>query len=79
MTSYSALKPEPGRKLIGNGPFGYPHDLSGNRFVYTVISPRARGLSIGVNMNPDKFCNFDCAYCETNRQDVSLTKSVDVA
>ncbi len=39
----------------------------GNRFVYAVISQRARGLSIGVNMNPDKFCDFDCAYCEVNR------------
>src|SRR5207244_2998131 len=24
-------------------------------------------LSIGVNMNPDKLCNFDCVYCEVNR------------
>ena len=38
-----------------------------NRFVYAVISQRARGLSIGVNMNPDKRCNFDCGYCEVNR------------
>src|ERR1700742_490162 len=39
----------------------------GNRFVYAVVSPRARGLSIGINMNPDKFCNFDCGYCEVDR------------
>jgi wyosine [tRNA(Phe)-imidazoG37] synthetase (radical SAM superfamily) len=32
-----------------------------------VVSPRARGLSIGVNMNPDRRCNFDCGYCEVNR------------
>ena len=38
-----------------------------NQFIYVVISPRARGLSVGVNMNPDKGCNFDCAYCEVNR------------
>ena len=38
-----------------------------NRFVYAVISQRARGLSIGINMNPDKACNFDCVYCEVNR------------
>jgi wyosine [tRNA(Phe)-imidazoG37] synthetase (radical SAM superfamily) len=47
---------------------GYPRDFLDNQFVYTVISPRARGLSIGVNMNPDKFCNFDCAYCEVDRR-----------
>jgi wyosine [tRNA(Phe)-imidazoG37] synthetase (radical SAM superfamily) len=49
------------------GPFGRAPEFLGNRFVYAVISQRAHGLSIGVNLNPDKFCNFDCAYCEVNR------------
>jgi hypothetical protein len=40
--------------------FGCPRDFLGNRFVYAVISPRARGLSVGVNMNPDRFCDFNC-------------------
>ena len=47
--------------------FGCPREFLDNRFVYVVVSPRARGLSIGVNMNPDKRCNFDCSYCEVNR------------
>src|SRR6266498_5185736 len=47
--------------------FGCPREFLNNRFVYVVISSRARGLSIGVNMNPDKRCNFDCGYCEVNR------------
>jgi wyosine [tRNA(Phe)-imidazoG37] synthetase (radical SAM superfamily) len=47
--------------------FGCPRDFLYNRFVYTVISPRARGLSIGINMNPDTACNFDCVYCEVHR------------
>ena len=34
-----------------------------NRYVYAVVSRRARGLSIGGNMNPDKRCNFDCVHC----------------
>ncbi len=48
--------------------FGCPRNFLDNRFVYTVVSPRARGLSIGINMNPDRFCNFDCVYCEVNRK-----------
>ena len=36
-------------------------------FVYPVISRRSQGLSIGVNLNPDKACNFDCVYCEVDR------------
>jgi wyosine [tRNA(Phe)-imidazoG37] synthetase (radical SAM superfamily) len=47
--------------------FGSPRDFLDNRFVYVVVSSRARGLSIGVNMNPDRKCNFDCVYCEVSR------------
>ena len=47
--------------------FGCPRDFLNNRFVYIVLSPRARGLSVGVNMNPDRLCDFDCVYCEVNR------------
>ena len=47
--------------------FGYPRDYLSNHFVYLTISARARGLSIGVNLNPDKHCNFDCVYCEVDR------------
>jgi len=47
--------------------FGRPREFLGNRFVYAVISQRAYGLSIGINLNPDKLCNFNCAYCEVNR------------
>jgi wyosine [tRNA(Phe)-imidazoG37] synthetase (radical SAM superfamily) len=50
------------------GVFGYPRDPLRNRFVYVTISSRARGLSIGVNLNPDQQCNFDCAYCEVDRR-----------
>lgn len=36
---------------------------------YPVISRRSRGLSLGVNLNPDRVCNFDCIYCEVERPD----------
>jgi wyosine [tRNA(Phe)-imidazoG37] synthetase (radical SAM superfamily) len=58
--------------------FGCPREFLDNRFVYTVISPRARGLSVGVNMNPDKRCNFDCAYCEVNRREPSRESRLEV-
>ena len=58
--------------------FGCPRRFLNNRFVYVVISARARGLSIGVNMNPDKQCNFDCQYCEVDRTTVSPEQSLDV-
>jgi len=58
--------------------FGHPMDFLTNRFVYVVVSPRARGLSVGINMNPDKKCNFDCVYCEVNRRAVPRESRLDV-
>ncbi len=42
-------------------------DLGDNRYIYAVVSRRAAGLSIGVNLNPDRICNFDCPYCQVDR------------
>jgi wyosine [tRNA(Phe)-imidazoG37] synthetase (radical SAM superfamily) len=48
--------------------FGYPRDFLDNKYVYLVISPRAHGLSIGLNLNPVMKCNLNCLYCEVARQ-----------
>lgn len=48
-----------------------------NQFVYTVISARARGLAVGVNLSPEKDCNFHCIYCHVHRNGDSKTP-VDV-
>lgn len=46
------------------------------RYVYPVLSRRSGGMSIGVNLNPDKVCNFDCIYCQVDRTTQSETKFV---
>jgi wyosine [tRNA(Phe)-imidazoG37] synthetase (radical SAM superfamily) len=48
-----------------------------NRFVYPVLSRRSGGISIGVNLNPDKICNFDCIYCQVDRTTQSETTFVE--
>ncbi|MFQ5731730.1 MAG: radical SAM protein [Planctomycetaceae bacterium] len=48
-----------------------------NRFVYPVLSRRSRGISIGVNLNPDKVCNFDCIYCQVDRRSEAETRFVE--
>lgn len=45
----------------------HPRHFRQNRYVYPVVSRRAGGVSIGVNLNPDKACNFDCVYCQVDR------------
>ncbi|CAG0933320.1 hypothetical protein PLCT1_02331 [Planctomycetaceae bacterium] len=47
------------------------------RFVYPVVSRRSRGLSLGVNLNPDKVCNFHCPYCQVDRTTPGRDQDVD--
>ncbi len=50
-----------------------------NRYVYPVISRRARGLSIGVNLSPTKVCTFNCVYCQVDRSVEPVADRVDLA
>lgn len=52
--------------------------FEGLRHVYPVLSRRSRGLSIGVNLNLDKICNYDCPYCQVDRRVASPRIPVDV-
>jgi wyosine [tRNA(Phe)-imidazoG37] synthetase (radical SAM superfamily) len=49
-----------------------------NLFVYAVVSRRSRGISIGINLNPNKACNFDCVYCQVNRSLPATIQKVDL-
>jgi wyosine [tRNA(Phe)-imidazoG37] synthetase (radical SAM superfamily) len=49
-----------------------------NRFVYPVLSRRSGGISVGVNLNPDKVCNFNCIYCQVDRSSQSETRFVEI-
>ena len=49
-----------------------------NRFVYPVLSRRSNGVSLGVNLNPDKVCNFDCIYCQVDRTNRSETRFIEM-
>ena len=42
------------------------HDRSsaGLTYVYPVVSRRAGGVSVGVNLNPNSACNWRCVYCQ---------------
>jgi wyosine [tRNA(Phe)-imidazoG37] synthetase (radical SAM superfamily) len=57
----------------------HPRLYRDNRYVYPVLSRRSRGLSIGINLNPDKVCNFDCIYCQVDRTTPPEVRDVDEA
>lgn len=49
-----------------------------NTWVYPVISRRAGGLSVGVNLNPDHKCSFACAYCQSGPQEGHPSVPIDI-
>jgi wyosine [tRNA(Phe)-imidazoG37] synthetase (radical SAM superfamily) len=57
----------------------HPRDFGGNRYVYPVVSRRAGGISIGVNLNPDRRCTFHCVYCQVDRTEPCRVEPVDLA
>lgn len=42
----------------------HDRDAAGLEYVYPVVSRRARGVSVGINLNPNKACNWRCIYCQ---------------
>lgn len=42
----------------------HDRDLAGLTYVYAVLSRRAGGVSVGINLNPNNACNWHCAYCQ---------------
>ena len=42
----------------------HSRDSSGMKYVYPVISRRAGGVSIGINLNVNNACNWACIYCQ---------------
>ncbi len=39
-------------------------DSAGLTYVYPVLSRRAGGVSVGINLNPNNACNWRCIYCQ---------------
>lgn len=55
----------------------HPREFSSFTYAYPVISRRSGGVSIGVNLNIDKHCNFDCPYCQVDRTVPKAKQAID--
>ncbi|MEK9770846.1 MAG: radical SAM protein [Nitrosomonadales bacterium] len=42
----------------------HDRDIFPSKYIYPVISRRAGGLSLGINLNTNNACNWQCIYCE---------------
>lgn len=57
----------------------HDRDSAGLRYVYPVISRRAGGVSVGINLNPNNACNWRCLYCQVPNLTLGSAPPVDLA
>ena len=57
----------------------HDRDAAGMSYVYPVLSRRAGGVSIGVNLNPNNACNWHCAYCQVPKLQRGSAPQIDIA
>ncbi len=54
-------------------------DECGLRYVYAVLSRRAGGVSVGVNVSTNRACNWRCVYCQVPELIRGQSPAVDLA
>lgn len=57
----------------------HSRDSAGLRYVYPVISRRAGGVSVGINLNTNNACNWRCIYCQVPGLHAGSAPPVDMA
>ena len=57
----------------------HSRESAGLRYVYPVISRRAGGVSIGINLNTNNACNWRCIYCQVPDLKLGTAPPVDMA
>jgi wyosine [tRNA(Phe)-imidazoG37] synthetase (radical SAM superfamily) len=48
----------------------HSRNFEDNLYVYPVVSRRSQGVSLGINLSLRKECNFDCPYCQVDREEI---------
>lgn len=56
----------------------HSRDVAGLQYVYPVISRRAGGVSVGINLNTNNACNWRCIYCQVPDLKLGTAPPVDL-
>ncbi len=57
----------------------HARDAAGLTYVYPVISRRAEGVSVGINLNPNNACDWRCIYCQVPELTRGSAPEIDLA
>ena len=57
----------------------HSRDSAGMTYIYPVVSRRAGGVSVGINLNPNNACNWRCIYCQVPNLKRGAAPKIDLA
>jgi len=60
-------------------PVDHDRHSAGMTYVYPVVSRRAGGVSVGINLNPNNACNWACVYCQVPELTRGTAPEIDLA
>ncbi len=60
------------------GTSNHDRNATGMTYVYAVISRRAGGVSIGLNLNPNNACDWHCVYCQVPNLSRGVAPDIDL-
>jgi len=46
--------------------FNHDRNIFKSKYIYPVVSRRSMGLSLGINLNTNNACNWQCIYCQVS-------------
>lgn len=56
----------------------HDRDATHMTYVYPVVSRRAGGVSVGINLNPNNACNWRCIYCQVPNLKRGASPTIDL-
>jgi wyosine [tRNA(Phe)-imidazoG37] synthetase (radical SAM superfamily) len=56
----------------------HDRDAAHLRYVYPVVSRRAGGVSVGINLNTNNACNWHCVYCQVPNLKRGVAPAIDL-
>jgi len=57
----------------------HDRDSAALRYIYPVVSRRAGGVSVGINLNPNNACNWRCIYCQVPNLTRGTAPAIDLS
>ena len=58
--------------------FNHDRNIFNSKYIYPVVSRRSMGLSLGINLNTNNACNWQCIYCQVSNLTRGKPEKIDL-